>query len=107
MLMALNAKTENANGSERWDWDYDSGRRTETTALNAKRKMNSGSEHQMENEQRMSKWKRGSERQMEKVALNGKRRVIALDVEMKTRPWTPNGKSGSEHQTGKVALNAK
>ena len=107
MLMALNAKTENANGSERRDWDYDSGRRTETTALNAKRKMNSGSEHQMENEQRMSKWKRGSERQMEKVALNGKRRVIALDVEMKTRPWTPNRKMSNGCRNENAALNAK
>ena len=98
MLMALNAKTENANGSERRDWDYDSGRRTETTALNAKRKMNSGSEHQMENEQRMSKWKRGSERQMEKVALNAK---------LEKWLWTPNRKMSNGCRNENAALNAK
>ena len=39
--------------------------------------------------------------------MPNEKNVIALDVEMKTQLWMPNGTSSSERQTEKVALNAK
>ena len=105
VLMALNAKTENANGSrhrkweenndsERWDWDYDSGCRTETTALNAKRKITVAPN---------AKWKasNGSERQTEESD------VITLNVDPKSWLWTPNWNGGPKRQNETMALNAK
>ena len=104
--MALNAKTENANGTghrkweenndpERWDWDYDSGCLTETTALNAKRKMNSGSERQMESEQWLwtPNWREWCD--------NSKCRpkIVAMNAKLKRWLWTPKRNNGSERQT--------
>ena len=69
------------------------------TALNAKRKMNNGSECQMKKVMALiSKWKWGSERQTEDVALNTK---------LKTRLWTPRWQRDSERQDDDTTLNVR
>ena len=94
-MMALNAKR-----SETWLWT-------------PKLRSDNGSERRMKtnncSERRNRETMVALNARTGEVTLNAKQKAIALDVEMKTRLWTPNGKSGFERQIGKwtMALNAK